>query len=628
MSSLAWKIRGAFLAMVLVAGGVVLFGPDLFGTGTQGAVIGIVVLLAVASVLAFMLEGGLVRRLNELCSAIERTYMDGDLTRRVPEDGSDEVTATAAAFNKLMASISTIIGKVFFNSVEVARASGLLIGEANNVAAGSNQQRDAALSAASAMNQLTERMHHVSQNATDTAHIAESASGLSAEGMKIVHNASAEMEKIATSVTQSSEVVCILGERSKAISGIVQTIREIADQTNLLALNAAIEAARAGEQGRGFAVVADEVRKLAERTSQATGEISSMISAIQGETQSAIVSIAAGTGQAKNGADLAQQAADSLERINQGARETMEKVDAIAAAIDEQSRSGQDIADHVRSIMSMAEANSNASEKALHEASQLEFLATNLKEIGNVFKLGPAGDQAVQTHARMPPIVQRAAVEIGALLDKAVDSGRIRLEDLFDQNYQAIPNTKPFRHVRAAQEHRCAHQAGGYQQAGNSAVFARQRTRTGRRETFGINVFKVREVMRTPPITSAPEMPASVEGMVSLRGVAGAGRRSGQVCRRRRPIRRATIMIVTEYAGIRRAFWSKASIPFCASTGARCGAAGNADGRDGWPGDRGDRTAGRPSGDDDGRREGLVGDDAIRRRSGFRNIKPLDKIRC
>jgi methyl-accepting chemotaxis protein len=443
MSSLAWKIRGAFLAMVLVAGGVVLFGPDLFGTGTQGAVIGIVVLLAVASVLAFMLEGGLVRRLNELCSAIERTYMDGDLTRRVPEDGSDEVTATAAAFNKLMASISTIIGKVFFNSVEVARASGLLIGEANNVAAGSNQQRDAALSAASAMNQLTERMHHVSQNATDTAHIAESASGLSAEGMKIVRNASVEMEKIATSVTQSSEVVCILGERSKAISGIVQTIREIADQTNLLALNAAIEAARAGEQGRGFAVVADEVRKLAERTSQATGEISSMISAIQGETQSAIVSIAAGTGQAKNGADLAQQAADSLERINQGARETMEKVDAIAAAIDEQSRSGQDIADHVRSIMSMAEANSNASEKALHEASQLEYLATNLKEIGNVFKLGPAGDQAVQTHGRMPPIVQRAAVEIGALLDKAVDSGRIRLEDLFDQNYQAIPNTKP-----------------------------------------------------------------------------------------------------------------------------------------------------------------------------------------
>ncbi len=443
MSGLAWKIRGTFLAIAILGGLLVIYGPGIFGAGLQGGLIATGVLVAAAVALALMLEGGLLRRLGELRSVIERTYMDGDLTRRVPEAGHDELTATAQAYNKLMASFQTIIGKVFFNSVEVARASAMLIDEANTVASGSNRQHDAALSAASAMNQLTANMHQVSQNASETAHIAESASGLSAEGMDIVRDASVEMERIAASVTQSSEVVSILGERSKAISGIAQTIREIADQTNLLALNAAIEAARAGEQGRGFAVVADEVRKLAERTSQATGEISSMISAIQGETQSAIVSIDAGSGQAANGAALAQRAADSLERINLGARETMEKVDAIAAAIDEQSRSGNDIADHVRNIMSMAEANSAASDKALREASQLEYLATNLKEIGNVFKLGPSGDLAVQTHAKMPVIVQRAAAEIGQIFDKAVDSGRIRLEDLFDETYQPIPNTKP-----------------------------------------------------------------------------------------------------------------------------------------------------------------------------------------
>ncbi len=429
--------------MALIAAAATVYGPELFGTGTQGGLITLVVLVVVGGVLAFIIESGLVGRLNELRSVIERMYMDGDLTRRAPDAGSDEVAATAQAFNKLMASFSTIIGKVFFNSVEVARASALLIDEANTVATGSNQQRDAALATASAMNQLTGNMHEVSQNATATAQIAESASGLSAEGMDIVRDASAEMERIAASVTQSSEVVYALGERSKAISGIVQTIREIADQTNLLALNAAIEAARAGEQGRGFAVVADEVRKLAERTSQATGEIGSMISAIQGETDSAIASIEAGTGQAKNGAALAQQAADSLDRINRGARETMEKVDAIAAAIDEQSRAGADIADHVRNIMSMAEANSDATGKALREAAQLEYLATNLKEIGNVFKLGNAGEQAVQTHAKMPPIVQRAAAEVGQILERAVDSGRVRLEDLFEQAYQPIPNTKP-----------------------------------------------------------------------------------------------------------------------------------------------------------------------------------------
>ena len=137
------------------------------------------------------------------------------------------------------------------------------------------------------------------------------------------------------------------------------------------------------------------------------------------------------------------RAADSLDRINRGARDTMEKVDAIASSIDEQSRSGADIAEHVRSIMSMAEANSSASEKALREAGQLEYLATNLKEIGNVFKLGTAGEAAVQSHAKMPPIVQRAASEVASLLEKAVDSGRIKLEDLFDQNYQPFGNSKP-----------------------------------------------------------------------------------------------------------------------------------------------------------------------------------------
>jgi methyl-accepting chemotaxis protein len=168
-----------------------------------------------------------------------------------------------------------------------------------------------------------------------------------------------------------------------------------------------------------------------------------MIGAIQNETQSAIVSIEAGTGQARNGAELARQAASSLERINSGARETMEKVDAIASSVAQQSRSGNDIAAHVRSIMEMAETNSGAARKALDEANQLDYLATNLKEIGNVFKLGPSGDKAVETHARMPAIVQRAAQQIGQLFDKAIDSGRIKLEDLFDESYQPIPNTRP-----------------------------------------------------------------------------------------------------------------------------------------------------------------------------------------
>jgi methyl-accepting chemotaxis protein len=443
MSGVAWKIRILMLLQVLLGTFAGWLGSEVLRGGVLGWGFALGLSVVFALLLSFVVQKGLVRRLNALRGAITGMYLDGDLTRRASVDGRDEIASTAAEFNKLIESFQTIIGKVFFNSIEVGRASQQLIGEANRVASGSSQQRDAALSAAMAMTELTENMNLVSFNSSETAGISATSNTLSAEGVEIARNASSEMERIAGSVAQSALVVRALGERSKAISGIVQTIREIADQTNLLALNAAIEAARAGEQGRGFAVVADEVRKLAERTSQATGEISQMIGAIQGETQSAIISIEAGTGQARTGANLAQQAAASLERINSGARDTMEKVDAIASAVAQQSRTGNDIAAHVCHIMDMAETNSASAEKALEEARQLEYLANNLKEIGNVFKLGSAGDKAVETHAKMPEIVKRAAEGISQILDKALDSGRIKMEDLFDDKYQPIPNTKP-----------------------------------------------------------------------------------------------------------------------------------------------------------------------------------------
>jgi methyl-accepting chemotaxis protein len=443
VNSVAWKIRILMLLQVPVAALAGWFGSEVLGGGGVGWGVAIALMVVVALLFSLVIQVGLAKRLNALRSVIAGMYLDGDLTQRASVAGCDEIASTAAEFNKLIESFQTIIGKVFFNSIEVGRASQQLIGEANRVASGSNQQRDAALATATAMSELTENMNLVSHNATETAGIAETSSALSAQGMQIVHDASAEMERIAGSVTQSAQVVCALGERSRAISGIVQTIREIADQTNLLALNAAIEAARAGEQGRGFAVVADEVRKLAERTSLATGEISQMIGAIQGETQSAIVSIEAGTGQAKNGAALAQQAAFSLERINSGARDTMEKIDAIASAVAQQSRTGNDIAAHVCDIMDMASTNSASAEKALDEARQLEYLANNLKEIGNVFKLGVAGEKAVGTHTKMPDILKRAAEGIGQILEKAIDSGRIKMDDLFDDKYQPIPKTKP-----------------------------------------------------------------------------------------------------------------------------------------------------------------------------------------
>jgi len=443
MNGVAWKIRAAMLLQVAAAALAGWLGHLVFGGGLYGWLGALALLLFLASLISLLIERNLLGRLAVLRMVLAKMYLDGDLTRRVPVAGRDEIAAVAIDFNRLMESFATIVGKVLFNSTEVGSASKRLLSEVSRVASGSRQQRDAALATAGAIAELTENMNQVSQNASETAGISETSNRLSAEGMAIVRSASAEMEQIAASVTQSAQVVCALGERSKAISGIVQTIREIADQTNLLALNAAIEAARAGDQGRGFAVVADEVRKLAERTSQATGEISQMIAAIQDETQSAITSIDAGSGQARKGAELARQASRSLECINQGARETMEKVEAIAHAVVQQSRTGQGIAEHVRSIREMAQTNDAATAETLQAVDHVDCLAENLREIGSVFKLGSAGDQAVATHAKMPAIVQQAARLASEIFETALDAGRIRIEDLFDDRYQPIANTRP-----------------------------------------------------------------------------------------------------------------------------------------------------------------------------------------
>ena len=443
MLGIAWKLRIVLMLQLAITVLAAWTVEQFFAGAWLAWSIAIGLLLLLSFGFSAWLEHRVVSGLHVLRDAIGQMYRDGDLTRRVVVGGRDELGETAVAFNQLIASLQTIIGTVFFNSLQVAQASRLLIEEANRVASGSAQQRDAAMATAGEMTQLTETLQHVNLNASETAGISETSSVLSAEGVTIAQGASAEMERISASVTQSAKVVNALGERSTQISGIVNTIREIADQTNLLALNAAIEAARAGKQGRGFAVVADEVRKLAERTALATREISRMIDEIQGETQSAIISIEAGSGQARNGAELARQAAATLGRINSGARETMEKVEAIATAVAQQSRSGQTIAEHVTRIMGMAEGNSVAAEKTLGEARQLDYLATNLQEIGHVFKLGAACDRAVETHAQMPELVKQLAQRIGQVFEKAIDAGQIAIDDLFDQKYQAIPNTRP-----------------------------------------------------------------------------------------------------------------------------------------------------------------------------------------
>ncbi len=439
------KIMTGFILLGIVLAGGGMLATHLFGSGLTGGLVAYHLAAGVAAgIVPFLiLKSSLLDPLSELRRAIQATRGDGDLSRRSPVVGSVATREAAKAFNDLMESFQGIIGKVCFNSLQVAEAAGTLIKEAQNVAGGSDRQRGAAAATMHAMEEMNLGINQVAENAELTAANAQSARELSKKGADIVDRASAEIERIARSVEQSAQVVAALGERSQAISGIVRTIHDIADQTNLLALNAAIEAARAGEQGRGFAVVADEVRKLAERTTAATGEIGAMIGAIQSETQTAISSIQQGSAQARSGADLARQAAESLQQINLGAQQTMEKVEAIAAAIQQQSANGQNITGHVQDILKMAEDNDSTAGRALQEAGQLDTLALNLKDVGNVFRLGERGQQAMAVHGRMPAIAQKAAQDIARTLEEAVKTGQIKLDDLFDHNYVPIPNTRP-----------------------------------------------------------------------------------------------------------------------------------------------------------------------------------------
>ena len=185
------------------------------------------------------------------------------------------------------------------------------------------------------------------------------------------------------------------------------------------------------------------MRKLAERTSSATGEITAMIQAIQSETAAAIATIRDGSAQAGSGAALARQAAEALDLINRGAVETTAKVDLIALAAQEQARRSSEVAELVTNIIALADRNAEGARATLEEARTLDYLATNLEDVATVFKLGQHGEQALALHARMPEVVQAGAAAVGRAFEAAVDNGQLKLDDLFDTDYRPIANTRP-----------------------------------------------------------------------------------------------------------------------------------------------------------------------------------------
>ena len=336
-------------------------------------------LAALAFVLAHLTGRSILKPLRAVEQTMDQVAMNHDLTRRAPAEGPTEIRNMALSFNTMMSGFQSLVRDIGQSSQAVETAARQLSAVSSSVASASQDQSQSAISTSAAVEQMSGSIARVSDRARSTDATASAAEQLAMQGADVVSRAMDEMQRIADSVQTSARFIETLGQQSQEISSIVNVIREISDQTNLLALNAAIEAARAGEQGRGFAVVADEVRKLAERTGQSTTEISSKISRIQEETQRAIHSMQEGSRRVGEGVDTARIAMDSMEQIRRGAIDVREAIRDISEALQEQSAASSLVSENIVSISSTATRNSGEVIAIAGEASSLQRLAAGLQ---------------------------------------------------------------------------------------------------------------------------------------------------------------------------------------------------------------------------------------------------------
>ncbi|MEM9066622.1 MAG: methyl-accepting chemotaxis protein [Planctomycetota bacterium] len=334
---------------------------------------------------------GLRRMLGKPLGAINdatRAVADGDLTKRI-EIGKrgDEVGALAGSFNSFLDNIHELIGKIQSSGESVAAAAQEISASAAEMSGGLASQESQTSQVAAAIEEMTQNISEVSTRGGEAQGSAEQAEDQARKGGDIVRQTIEDMNNVAKEVQASAQAVGGLGERSEQIGEIVGVIEEIADQTNLLALNAAIEAARAGEHGRGFAVVADEVRKLAERTTSATEQVTEHIRMIQSDTGHVIEGIESGRERASSGAERAQAAGDALDSIVRDASSVRTMISSIASACDEQSSAAKQVSENVVSIAGFTQESSSGAAQMDSAAADLAREAEDLKVLLSRFTL-------------------------------------------------------------------------------------------------------------------------------------------------------------------------------------------------------------------------------------------------
>ena len=314
-----------------------------------------------------------------VASEVVKQVAAGDLSVEIPVANTDS-TSLLAAMKVMQSNLQKLIGEIQTNADMVTSAAKKMTIAAENVAGSSQQQSASSLEIAAAMEQSTVSINLMSDSANRAQTISGDSELLMNETSGVVSEAVNRIAKIATVVEQASQTVRTVGQESENVSKIVLVIKEVADQTNLLALNAAIEAARAGEQGRGFAVVADEVRKLAERTTQSTQEITTMISSMQSSARDAVTCIEDAVANVNEGVILTKRVGESVSQLGASSHEVKGVIIDVSSALREQNAASNEIARNVEQIAQTGERNSGAVGEVAKAATELQQLANSLTD--------------------------------------------------------------------------------------------------------------------------------------------------------------------------------------------------------------------------------------------------------
>ncbi|MBF0566772.1 MAG: hypothetical protein HQK89_16220 [Nitrospirae bacterium] len=319
-------------------------------------------------------------------AGLAQNIAEGDLTIKLESNGKAE-TGIFLSMKNMVDKLKTVIGSISCSADTVASASQELSASSEQISQGVSEQSRKVAQIANSTTRMSQAVVDLAANATSIATFAIETAALAKGGEAIVSKSIEEVRSIASTVSESAQLIVSLGERSEQIGEIVNVIKDIADQTNLLALNAAIEAARAGEQGRGFAVVADEVRKLAERTAKATSEIGGMIVAIQRETEKAVTSMEGATKMVETGVKYTSKAGETLSGIAHSINSLQSMVGQITSAAEEMSTASETITSDIESIANVSRETSAGSEQTAQSAIDLSTLSSDLLRIVKHFKV-------------------------------------------------------------------------------------------------------------------------------------------------------------------------------------------------------------------------------------------------